>query len=46
MNSWREKEARNQALFREVNERIEQVSEGFATDGPTSFLCECGNPVE
>jgi hypothetical protein len=43
MNSWREKEARNQALFREVNERIEQVGEGFATDGPTSFLCECGN---
>jgi hypothetical protein len=43
MNSWREKEARNQALFREVNERIEQVGESFGTDGHSSFLCECGN---
>ena len=43
MNGWREKEARNQALFREVNERIEHVGQSFATDGQTSFLCECGN---
>jgi hypothetical protein len=43
MNSWREKEARNQVLFREVNERIERISEGFATGGRTSLLCECGN---
>ena len=43
MSSWREREARNQALFREVNERIEQVGESFGTDGPSSFVCECGN---
>lgn len=44
MRGWREKDARNQALFREVNERIEQVNETFDTDGKGSFVCECGNP--
>ena len=44
MTNWREKEARNQALFREVNERIEQVADGFGLDGNCSFICECGNP--
>jgi hypothetical protein len=43
MNSWREKEARNQALFREANERNDEVGESFGTDGRSSFLCECGN---
>jgi hypothetical protein len=35
--------ARNEALFREVNERIEDVQEGFAAQGRTDFLCECGS---
>ena len=43
MNSWQEKEARNQAFFRELNERIEQVSESFGPDAHSSFVCECGN---
>lgn len=43
MGDWRDKEARNQALFREVNERIEQVAEGFGFVGDGSFICECGN---
>jgi hypothetical protein len=30
---------KNEALFREVNERIEEVSAG----GRTEFLCECGD---
>jgi hypothetical protein len=34
--------ARNEALFREVNERIEDVQSGFAAPGRTEFLCECG----
>jgi hypothetical protein len=31
---------KNEALFREVNERIEQISDGT----PVEFLCECGDP--
>jgi hypothetical protein len=32
--------ARNEVLFREVNERIEEVK--ALEEGPTEFLCECG----
>ena len=43
-NGWRDKEARNQAVFREVNERIEQVAEDFGPDrGRNRMICECGN---
>jgi hypothetical protein len=34
--------ARNEALFREVNERVDEVSETRSTE-TTDFLCECGN---
>jgi hypothetical protein len=34
--------ARNEALFREVNERVQEVSENRATL-TTDFLCECGD---
>lgn len=34
--------ARNEALFREVNERVQEMSEGRATR-TTDFLCECGD---
>jgi hypothetical protein len=34
--------ARNEALFREVNERVQDVSEGSGLD-EVDFLCECGN---
>jgi hypothetical protein len=44
MSGCRKQEARNQVLFREVNERIEQIAEGFGSDGQDSFLCECRNP--
>lgn len=43
MDGWREREARNQSFFRDVNERIEQVGEGFGVKGLGSFVCECGN---
>jgi hypothetical protein len=33
---------RNEALFREVNERVEEVSGGRSTE-MTEFLCECGD---
>lgn len=28
-------------MFREVNERIEKVTERFATSAPMAFVCEC-----
>jgi anti-sigma B factor antagonist len=39
----RDKEARTQALFREVNEQIERVAEDFGADGLDQLICECGN---
>ncbi len=36
---------RNEALFREVNERIEDVGTALAPDdAPMEFLCECDDP--
>lgn len=36
---------RNEALFREVNERIERVTEALqVTSESIGILCECGNP--
>jgi hypothetical protein len=38
-----ERFARNEALFREVNERVLEVNKDFeATDGLLNFICECG----
>lgn len=42
-SGWHDKEARHQALFREVNERIEQIAERFGSDGQHLLICECGN---
>ncbi len=40
----RDPRARNEALFREVNERIEAVSKAAPLDEePIGFLCECDN---
>ena len=44
MNRWRDTEARNQALFREVNERIEELAEDLGAGGQDRLICECGNP--
>jgi hypothetical protein len=36
------KAAKNQSLFREVNERVRAVSQSFADDaGTIDFMCEC-----
>jgi len=36
---------RNEALFREINERIEDVGTTLAPDDePMEFLCECDDP--
>jgi hypothetical protein len=37
-----ERLARNQALFREVNERLLEFTEGFQ-NGSMEFVCECSN---
>jgi hypothetical protein len=35
----------NEALFREVNERIREISDTFGRDDETyDFLCECSDP--
>jgi len=36
--------ARNEVLYREVNERVSEVAEQFEaeTDTPIGFICECG----
>ncbi len=39
------RQARNEALFREVNERIASLgerAEAYSPDGTVDFLCECG----
>jgi hypothetical protein len=38
-----ERLARNQALFREVNERLLELSEGFQDGSMQQFVCECSN---
>ncbi|MGH3044064.1 MAG: hypothetical protein ACRDM2_04995 [Gaiellaceae bacterium] len=43
MGAREERVARNEALFREVNERIKQVNAGLATVEATDYLCECGD---
>jgi hypothetical protein len=38
-----ERVGRNEALFRSLNERIEDVSRRFLEPTPLSIVCECGN---
>ena len=39
-----ERVARNEALFREVNERIKEANEEVPAGAESDFLCECGDP--
>jgi hypothetical protein len=36
-----ERLVRNQLVFREVNDRIREVTQRFDVAGPTDFICEC-----
>jgi hypothetical protein len=38
-----ERIAKNEALFRQVNERIEEVNEALGEGDSADFLCECGD---
>ncbi len=42
MSSRAERMGKNEALFREVNERIREIT---SYDGDVEFLCECGDPA-
>ena len=33
--------ARNESLFRSLNERLEQVRQGISADESTDYFCEC-----
>jgi len=35
--------AQNEALFREVNERVDAIAHKLGPDVPYEFLCECAN---
>jgi hypothetical protein len=37
------RKAKNESVFREVNERIEDAAAEFGVSGPASFVCECGD---
>jgi hypothetical protein len=43
MDARAQRVAKNETLFREVNERIKDVNVEFAADQPADFLCECGS---
>lgn len=43
MRSREERVGKNEALFREVNERIREIT--AASNGDAEFLCECGDPM-
>ena len=36
-----ERLARNQVIFRQVNERLRELEEGRSADGHETFVCEC-----
>lgn len=42
MSSREERIGKNEALFREVNERIREIT---TANGDAEFLCECGDPT-
>jgi hypothetical protein len=46
MDERAERMAKNEALFRQVNERVQEIAESFSIvtgkDSPLEFVCECG----
>jgi hypothetical protein len=43
MTLWERRAARNQALFREVNERVEEQGADARDDDSADFVCECAD---
>jgi hypothetical protein len=44
MKTSREREARNEARFRDQNEWIEATHDSFGSPPLMAFVCECGDP--
>ena len=40
-----ERASRNEVLFREANEKLEETWEELDVHGHTPFFCECGDPA-
>ncbi|HZS30157.1 MAG TPA: hypothetical protein VFA37_02750 [Gaiellaceae bacterium] len=40
---WEQRAARNEALFREVNENIAELEERYGTSSEPVFVCECAD---
>jgi hypothetical protein len=38
-----QRKAKNEAVFREVNERIQSAATEFGVPGEATFVCECGD---
>jgi hypothetical protein len=36
--------ARNDAIYRDANERIKRAAEEYDVSGPLPFICECADP--
>jgi hypothetical protein len=44
MDLQRERAGKNQSVFREVNERVEEIAKGFELEGHLiDFVCECAH---
>ena len=43
MDEREQRMAQNEALFREVNERVDAIAHKLGPDVPYEFLCECAN---
>jgi hypothetical protein len=43
MTLWEERAARNEALFRQVNEEIRDLDSRFGSDASGEFVCECAD---
>ena len=43
MDTRQQRVAKNEALFRQVNERIEEINQKLGEGSFSDFLCECGD---
>jgi len=43
MDAREKRMAQNEALFREVNERVNDIANELGPEGPYTYLCECAN---
>jgi len=44
MDARQKRMAQNEVLFREVNERVNEIAQDLGSDAQYDYLCECANP--